>query len=60
MTVKLLAAAAGLAAVASSPVLLGALVPALGVVITAEVVWVLRRARRRPAPSRRPRHVYGA
>ena len=48
---KLLAAAAGLALVASSPVLTAALVPALGVAVAVEVVWVLRRARRRLTPS---------
>ena len=46
MTLKLLAAAAGLGLVAASPVLLGALVPALGVAVAAEVAWVLRRRRR--------------
>jgi hypothetical protein len=59
VTLKLLAAAAGLALVASSPVLLGALVPALGVAVGVEVVWVARRARRLTA-ARRPRHAYGA
>lgn len=51
MTVKLLAAAAGLGLVAASPVLLGALVPALGVAVAAETVWIARRARRRLTPS---------
>jgi hypothetical protein len=52
VTAKLLAAAAGLGLVATSPVLLGALVPALGVVVAVEAAWLLRRARHRTTPVR--------
>jgi hypothetical protein len=60
MTPKLLAAAAGLALVATSPVLLGALVPALGVVVAVEAAWLLRRARRHKPARRSLRHSFGA
>jgi hypothetical protein len=58
MTVKLLAAASALFAVASSPVLVGALVPVLAVGVAAEVAYVVHRLRR---PARRScRHILGA
>jgi len=60
MTVKLLAAAAGLGLVAHSAALTSSLLPVLGVVVAAEVVWVLSRARRRSTPRRSPRHAFGA
>ena len=60
MTLKLLAASAGLGLVATHPVLLGALVPALGVAVAVEALWVLRRTRRRQDTPRRSRHAYGA
>lgn len=56
---KLLAAAAGLVLVASSPVLTAALVPAVDLVIVAEVAYVAYRLRRNPNP-RRNRIAYGA
>ena len=60
MTVKLLAAAAGLGAVAHCAALTSNLLPALGAVVAAEAAWVLHRIRRRQDTSRRPRHAYGA
>lgn len=51
MSLKLLAAAAGLGLVATTPVLTAALLPVLGVVVAAETAWVLRRARRRLTPN---------
>jgi hypothetical protein len=60
MTIKLLAAAAGLGLVAHSATLTAALLPVLGVAVAVEAVWVLHRTRRRQDTSRRPRHAYGA
>jgi hypothetical protein len=58
VTIKLLAAAAGLFTVASTPVLVGALVPVLGVAVAAETAYVVRRLRH--SARRSSRHVYGA
>ena len=60
MTVKLLAAAAALGAVAHSAALSAALLPVLGALVAVEAAWVLRRVRRRKDTPRRPRHAYGA
>ncbi len=58
MTFKLIAAAASLFAVASSPVLVGALVPVVGIAVAAEVAYVMHRLRR---PARRSScHILGA
>jgi len=57
---KLLAAAAGLGLVAHSAALTSSLLPVLGVVVAAEVAWVLGRTRRRTTPRRSPRHSFGA
>jgi len=46
MTLKLLGVAAGLGLVAASPVLLGALVPALGVTVATQAALILHRVRR--------------
>ena len=60
MTVKLLAAAAALGAVAHSTALTSSLLPVLGAVVAVEVVWVLHRTRRRSTSRRSPRHAFGA
>jgi hypothetical protein len=58
MTFKLIAAAAGLFAVASTPVLVGALVPVLAVGVAAEVAYVTHRLRRSSRCS--TRYILGA
>jgi hypothetical protein len=58
MTVKLARAAAGLMTVASSHLLVAALVPTVAAVVAVEVAYVARRLRR--PTYRSSRHVFGA